>query len=402
MFRLFVLEYFFFVLGIFFFPKFVSSFPANFTTGSDTLETSKPSAQSIHTIVFTTTKIIPSDGDILITIPSVDATGQTNNGIADSGASVQANGFDLNSLTKSEITVSTSGCNNNWNIGTITEGTQSSDHKIRLDRHIDSCAAGATITVTIGNSSTKMINPAPLTTPSTDGKADIYTIHVRSRDGSDNKLDQLDVRVALVGPVIVSATVGETFAFNLTGLPAASTACGVVTNITTTSSAVPWGNITKPFTFQNAAHLISVSTNAKDGYVVTANEDDQLKRKGFTCDGSDPGPATNCIRDTMCDNNLCTENLSSNWLNPKQAGFGFSLENLEKTDGVFTFNENSYSFLARQFADQEAQESPVTLMSGLAPTTGSSANICYRISIASSQPAGFYTNHLLYTATPRF
>jgi len=380
----------------------VFAFPANFTSGFDTLEDPKHSEPSIHTLVFTLTKAVPADGDMLITIPAVDATGQGNNGTADTASTAQANGFDLNNLTASNVTISSSGCANNWGVGAITEGTATTDHKIRIYRVTDSCAAGTTITIVIGDQSRKLLNPAPLSTPSKDGKADIYTLHVRSRNGSGEKLDQLDVRVAIVGPVTISATVDETFSFTLAGVPNSSRTCGVQTDINTTASSIPWGNISKPFSFKNAAQLMTVSTNARDGYVVTVAEDDQLKRKNFSCQGANPGPTSSCIPDTRCDDGVCTENSSSNWSNPRTNGFGYSLENTIGKDAAFSFNENSSSFTSRQFADTEAGEKSAVVLSGNAPTTGASAAVCYRISISDIQPAGYYTNHLLYTASPRF
>lgn len=398
----FMVRFFFFLFFTFFIFNLSPANAANFSSGSDTLENPKPAEPSKHTLVFTTTKAVPSDGDILITVPAVNATGQTNNGIADSASTVQANGFDLNNISASNVKVSSSGCANNWGIGTITEGTATTDHKIRIYRVTDSCAAGSTITVVIGDSSKKILNPGPLSTPSKDGKADIYTIHIRSRDGSGTKLDQLDVRIALLGPVVVSATVGETFSFTLSGVSASSSACGIATDTATTASTIPWGIINKPFVFQNAAQLITVSTNAKDGYVVTVSEDDQLKRNDFTCQGPNPKSGTYCIPDTKCDNETCTESLSANWSDHKKAGFGFSLENLAGADAGFLYNEGNSVFSARQFPDSEAQEEPIAILSGNAPVLSSSVNVCYRISIADIQPAGYYTNHLLYTASPKF
>lgn len=378
------------------------AFPANFTTGSDTLENPKHSVQSIHTIVFTTAKAVPSDGDMILTIPSVDATGQTNNGVADSASSIQAGGFDLNGLLSSNVTVSSEGCANNWGVGAITEGTSTSDHTIRIYRVTDSCAAGSTITVKVGDTSRKLINPAPLTTPSTGGKGDVYTVSIRSRDGSGNKLDQLDLRVAIVSPTSVAATIAETFSFELSGVPLSTKVCNSVTDVATIASSVPWGSITKPFVFKNAAHLLTVSTNAKDGYVVTVSEDNQLKRSNAVCQGGNPKELQGCIPDTTCDDGKCTDRISAEWTNPKMTGFGFSLQKVVENDAVFTFNDSGATFAARQFPDLEAGESTFALLKGDSPTLGSSVHVCYRISISDIQPAGYYTNHLLYTASPKF
>ena len=55
---------------------------------------------------------------------------------------------------------------------------------IQINRSTNSCAASSTITVTVGDASNKLINPAPISTGHTQGAADVYTLNVKTRDGS--------------------------------------------------------------------------------------------------------------------------------------------------------------------------------------------------------------------------
>ncbi len=377
-------------------------FSANFISGSDTLSNPNFSQQSIHTISVTTTQIIPADGDILLTIPAVNTANQGNDGLPDSSSTAPFGGFDLNNLSASDIVISSQNCANNWAIGTITPGTSDLDHTIRFYQTSGSCPAGSIFTITLGDTDRKMINPGPLTTPSSSGKADTYTLHIRSRDGSGNKLDQLDVRVAIISPTSVSATIGETFSFELSGVPSATKTCDVVTDTATTANSVPWGSISKPFAFRNAAHLLTVSTNSKDGFVVTVFENDQLKRSNALCAGPSPNNIQGCIPDTRCDDGKCTDRYASDWTNPRKDGFGYSLDNVTQKDALFLFNDNGAKFSARSFPDNEAGKTPLSILSGSKSTMGSSAHVCYRIGISDTQSAGFYTNRLTYTASPRF
>ena len=97
----------------------------------------------------------------------------------------------------------------------------SADHLIQINRSTNSCAASSTITVTVGDASNKLINPAPISTGHTQGAADVYTLNVKTRDGSDNTLDQSNIKVAVIEGVLVSATVEETLAVTIAESPVA-------------------------------------------------------------------------------------------------------------------------------------------------------------------------------------
>jgi len=216
-------------------------------------------------------------------------------------------------------------------------------------------------------------------------------------------LDQVDVKVAPVEAVLVSATVDETLSFAVTGLSSGGTYCGQLTDVTTTAYSVPWGTIATPDSFLEAAQQLTVSTNADGGYTVKIEENDQMGKDGVTCTGAGAGEGANCIQDTTCNATGCTESTSQDWTAAgTYHGFGYSLANLSGTDAAFTYNESGRTFSAKQIADQEASETRQTIMSNSNPVSSKQIYVCYRIAISGTQPAGYYYNKVKYTATATF
>ena len=351
------------------------------------------------TIAFTTTSQVPLDGDILITIPMAD-NAKGNDGLPDAASSIATGGFDLNAIAVGDIT--TTGCTDaNWTATeTITVGATTVDHTIRVDRVTTACAASSAVTVTI-DATPGIVNPPPITTGHTQGGADVYTVNVKTRDGSDNTIDQVDVLVAPVEAVFVSATVDETLTFAVAAGAAAASTCGQTTDITTTAMTIPWGTFAAVNTFYEGSHDLTVSTNADAGYSVKIEENDQMGKNGVACTGATAGESVNCIKDTVCDA-TCSESTSTEWTTATNNGLGFSLANVSGTDAAFLYNESSRTFSSRQIADIEGAETKQTIMSNAAQVSGSRAYVCYRASVSATQPAGYYYNKVKYTATATF
>jgi hypothetical protein len=360
---------------------------------------------------FTTATQIPSNGDLLITIPAIDVTDQTNDGFPDTAGTKATNGFDIKGITTGDITVT--GCTDvNWTVASITAGTASTDHTILINRSTAVCNAGSAITVTI-DSSPGLINPAPLTTH-TQGQADSYQLNIKSRDGGDNTLDNSDVSVSPIEGVLISATVDETLSLTVAGISANSGSyCGVTRTASspdTTATSVPWGTLSPTYlaATHNTNHQLTISTNSAAGYKVYVEENDQMGKDGVTCTGASAGESVSCIQDTVCDGTGCTHQTYRDWGSDPSSypGLGYSLENVSGTDATFTYNTGGGTFNAKQFADQEASESRSAanahVMSNAGPVDSSSTYICYRIDITATQPAGYYYNKVIYTAVPTF
>src|SRR3989338_9173194 len=352
------------------------------------------------TIAFTTTAVVPTAGDILVTIPMANSA-SGNDGFPDSSSAVSTGGFDLNAIAATDI--STTGCTDaNWNTTeTIAVGSGSTDHTIRVDRQTNSCAASSAITITL-DSSPGIVNPPPITSGHTQGTADIYTINIKTRDGSDNIIDDIDITIAPIEAVLVSATVDETLSFTVAAVASAASTCGQTTDVTTTAYSVPWGTLSTTDSFSEASQQLTVSTNADGGYSVTIEENDQMGKNGGSCSGASAGESLNCIEDTTCDGAACTEIASADWATATNNGLGFSLANQSGSDASFLYNESSRTFSSRQVADMEVPETKRTIMTNTGPVSGSSAYVCYRITISVTQPAGYYYNKVKYTATATF
>ena len=386
-------------------------------------------SSGILTVQFTLANNVPDGGDILITIPSDDdeTTTTSNDGFPDAAATASVGGFDLNGISSSEVStsVSTSGsCDvGDWSTTeTITPGNSTTDHTIRIDRSGSECEANSTvITVTIGDASTGIVVPPPTTGARTQGVADIYSINVKTRDNTDSTIDDSDALVAPVEGVFVSATVNETLSFQVAGEASGNTRCGQTTDITTTATSVPWGEISATSTFYEGNQVLTVSTNAVSGYDVYIEEDDQMGKGGNTCTGTTPssghftfGSGT-CIRDTECGSTACSESSGRYWTDASTyPGLGISLENLDGTDAVWVYDSTSEpctttgggtstNFCARQIADvTEGSETRYSVMTDTAPVDSKDIYVCYRLAIPGTQPAGYYYNTVKYTAVPKF
>jgi len=368
------------------------------------------------TIAFTTVNQVPSNGDILITLPAIQTANKTCDGFPDTNT-LADNGFDLSTVAAADISVT--GCTDgNW-VATeiITCGTGSTDHTIRIDRQTSACAAASAITVTV-DSSPGVINPAPVNTAHTQGAADVYEINIKTRDGSDNTLDNSDVKVAPVEGVFVSATVDETLSFAVAAVTTDISVCGITRTASSPDSTVysiPWGTVSSTYAVatHNAAQQLTVSTNALSGYKVYIEENDQMGRDGNVCTGATPSSgsftfsAGTCIRDTLCGASPCSHTTSADWTDmATYVGFGYSLANVSGTDAKFLYNESSRTFSSKTPADIEAPEvrsdTNAEIMTSSVPVSGSSVYACYRIAIGGTQPAGYYYNKVKYTAVPTF
>ncbi len=361
------------------------------TTSVDTSGYVTATQSGSLTMTFTLVNTIPAGGNIFITIP-VASTGNVNDGIPDTGSSNTTDGFDFNKLEPTSVNVSSTGgtCADGWNTPVVA----SASGTITVTKATSSCA-GATVTVVVPN----LVNPTPFTSGHTQGGADYYKIAIATRDGGNNTLDSVNVGVAPVEGVLVSATVDQTLAFTVGAVASGQTKCGTTTTIASTAYSIPWGTIVTANAFKDAAQTLEVSTNASGGYTVNIEENDQMGMNGGACVGATAGEANNCIKDTTCDSGTCTQTTASAWTTATNNGLGYSLENITGTDAAFLHGGN---FTAKQIPDREVPEDKQTVMSNVDPVSANKINVCYRISISGTQPAGYYYNKVKYTATATF
>jgi len=339
--------------------------------------------EATHTIAFTTASAV-TNGAVRVSIKS--ASSGYNDGKPD------ATGFDFNSITGSDVTCPTGGGVTSWESATATAAANWHTFECRYNGTL---SASQSLTMTIGGTN-KLINPAP-ESGHTQGTGDDYTVKIEVLNNNYDVIDNVNVKTVVIEAVRVTATVEPTLSLTIAaGTADSGTICGVTrdaSSIDTTVYSVPFGSITSSDTFYNAYQQLTVSTNADDGYVVTAEENDQLGLGGATSPN---------IPDTTGDNGTATESTSDEWTTASNNGFGYSLENASGTDAAFTYNESSRTFSAKQFADMAGSETKQTIMSNSGPVSGSSIYVCYRLSVSGTQTAGDYWNTITYIATPQF
>lgn len=362
------------------------------------------------TVAVTATNAVPANGDIIITLPDPPSLG--NDGAPDTTAALTTNGFDLNTMTTTNIT-----CPSGWTKESINAGS-GAGHTVICNTGVG-VTGGTSLTVIIGDSNKGLVNPAPINTGHVQGTADIYTIDVSTRDAANNIIDDVDIKVAPVEGVLVSATVDETLSFTVGAVAVGTTACGQAVDVASTVTTIPWGTLSTANSFSKAAQTLTVSTNAASGYTVKIEENDQMGKDGNVCTGATPAAdgftytAGICIRDTICDTGVCTEATKGTWQSAANNGLGYSVANVSGTDAAFLYTDVdagcstnvSPFFCAKEIADQEltpTAETKATIMSNASTVSAKQIYACYRISVSATQPAGYYYNKVKYTCTATF
>jgi hypothetical protein len=340
---------------------------------------------AVHTIVFTTTTSVNggSGGYFIIKVPAATSTTVSNDGIPD------ATGFDLGgskAVTSSDVTCS--GGALSWTATvTASNASSSGQHEIKCST-TSTIPSSTAMTVTIGGATNRLINPAP-TTGHTRGQADVYNITATEYDSNNNVINgtATDLSVAPIDGVLVSANLQNYLTFAIGSVGAGTTVCGKAQSVATTATTVPFGSVSNAGSAYYASHTVTISTNAKNGYQVTALED-----KPLSIDGSG---ATN-LADTTCPSNSCTSTTAANWTDTStNSGFGYALSG---NDAVFSWNASGTSFTARSFESATAR----AIMSNSAAVSNSQINVCYKLTISATQAPGYYFNKLTYIATATF
>lgn len=357
-------------------------------------------AKPQHVITFTTASAIAS-GFFRVLIPA--ATSSFNDAVPDS------TGFDFNTAVDVSATDASG-----YTFGaiaptaTVSGGTSCPSGWHCFEFHyVGAGGVGTAITLTIGNTngSNTPIAPAPAAAH-VEATADTYSVKVQNftngADPTGTPPDQTTGKIAVIESVRVTATVDPSISFSIAGVASGANPCGTgatnQTDVDTTTGtnaplAVPFGTLPLN-TFVDAAHLLTVSTNAVNGYIVTAQENDQL--------GKDGGTAT-FISDADGDNALADEDTSDTWDTASgNPGFGYTLKSVNLATVPFT--STGTTFNVRRFPSVADPDSPLvqTIMSSTGTSDAHTANVCYRISIAATQAAGNYENQITYTATASF
>lgn len=376
----------------------------DYQAGDDVISTQS----ATQTVRLTTANAI-ANGRFRVLVPALTDDGAAADGIPDGGY------FDFSDSAPTVTCPSTATLVYDFVAGVATA---SAETIAGVDYHVFECAYSGTGAVgTAFNSGNDMIvinsliNPAPKANHTT-GVADSHKIIVQHLNSSLVVTDTTAVGIGVIEAVKVTASVPAQITFSILGIAKGAAACGVTTNVLTTAAAVPFGEIPLD-AFTDAAQTLSVSTNATNGYSVTAIANDQLGRSGGACSG-DPTASSNanCVPDSKGDTAAMSHSAYDKWDLNATKGFAYSLHdsNSSISNGsaeAFNYNIGSgacsgASYCARQFADTEDGQSAVEIFGSDTVADNENLQVCYRIIPSNVTAAGNYENTITYTATATF
>lgn len=308
-------------------------------------------------------------------------------------------GFDQGTLLNSAVTCPWSATASD--VGTTTVISGNSYHLITCTLPTGGTnPIGISGTIIIGNTSNMLLNPAPAanhTIGQANASADTYSVILRHLDVAGAVIDEDTTtgKIAVTESVRITATVDPTITFSIgnSGVTTPSTnLCGTAIGAgaaNTTGASVEFGSLNLS-AFNNLAQFLQCTTNATNGYVIQTFESGQLTM----IDGS------TTIPDTTCPSNSCTTTSSAAlWTTNITSGFGYSLEVGSTSTGAVLGITTASAY--KPFGLGYANAQPILSRTDT-PTGTDSAYICYRITVANSQPAGTYQNEINFIATATF
>lgn len=347
---------------------------------SDLLSDSAPSVGSNHTIDFIIPNGVAATEAITLTFPTSPDT------------------FNLGSISDLDVDLELDGVDETigGGAGAWTLSTTSTTVVLTSNDAGATLPVNATTTIKIGTNATEggagedqIINPA------TSGTS--YEITVSA--GTPGDLDTGATRVAIVDTVLVSASVDTTFDFTVTGLATSTPVNATSTTGSSSPTVLNFGDL-DAWEIKTLAQRLNVSTNARNGYVVTVETDQQLSSEtgadidGFADGAYDDTPAAW----TAPSNTILQEHTYGHW-------------GMTTTDGNLQGNGTDFS------SDQwiSASTTPRAIMAHNGPSDGvtstpdatgddvGSTTVGYQVQITPLQEAADdYTAVLTYIATPTF
>jgi hypothetical protein len=319
---------------------------ANLVSVSNTLTDSDLSVTSAHTIAFTipTGSSLTNGNTVTITFP----TGFTG----------------VNNIASGDVTVTVAGTPDPF------ASFAQSGQNISFNSVAATAGQQVVVAITTGN----------VTNPATAGS---YEFVVST--GTDTGR----TRVAIIDNVLVTAIVNTAFDFTITGLATSTAINGTSTTGSTSPTLIAFGKLTAN-QVKTLAQQLAVTTNARNGFVVTVGTDGDLQSSNGAiidtfANGTDISTPTNWSAPT---NNISDAKTWGHW-------------------GLTSNDANLASaFGANQFI--AASTTPRTVFTHNGPADGVTQNIGqaevgYQIRISPLQEAADdYNTTLTYIATPTF
>lgn len=345
---------------------------ANVMEFTDLLSDSAPGVGSNHTISFRSpTQDIDGAETITLTFPD----GATD--------------FDLSTIGQEDIDLLIDGVNEaaaNWSVSTTT-------FTIVLTMAGASIPSTSTSTILIGTHATNEGSPdSQIINPSGSNQSYELTVQGPSDTGA--------TRVAIVDTVTVTASVATEFDFVVTGWATSTPVNGTSTTRNASATLIPFGELVAN-EIETIAQRLQVTTNARNGFVVTVEQDGNLRSAtGADIDGFDDGSYND-------DPSIA----AGNWSAP---GENITLENTWGHWGLSSMDDlNSSEFQTCPQAATggcwvAASTTPREIFTHDGPADGltnssGSTTVSYQVEISPLQEAADdYSTTLTYIATPTF
>ncbi len=347
---------------------------ANITNVKDTLTDSAPLANSNHTIEFIAPSGVGATETIQITFPA----GFDLTGVVEDDLDLEVNGTD--------VATAAAPAGATW--GAVVSG-----QTITFTSGSGTIGGTATVTVKIGtNASGSGTGVNQINNPDPANGNGSYEIAISA--GTDNGY----TRVVVLDTVLVTAQVLTTFDFTVTGLGTGVAVNGTTTNITTSSTSIPFG-VLSAYIPKTGAQDLQVRTNAANGFSVTVEADGALRSStGADIDGfvdSSYTPTPTAWESPSVGLNILNENTWGHW--------GITTEDNDAgNDTLFSGDE----VLSNEFIGVTTTPRVIFAHDGPADYTTpdiGSTTIAYQVEISPLQEAADdYATTLTYIATPTF
>ena len=348
-------------------PSIRLSEAANVTTFSDTISDSAPSALADHTIKYT----IPTGSAGVEAGETITVTFPT--------------GFNMGAVAFGDVDLSIGGVDQTLAAAPAgaTWGATVAGQVLTLTSGTGVATAGQEVIIKVGTNATGGVNQ--ITNHASEGS---YAISVVSGTGSNN--DTGTTRIVILTAVQITAAVDTIFTFKVDGTSAGTLINTQATTGAVSSTSIAFGNLTAGVA-TTTAQLLTVNTNATNGYVVTVQVDGDLQSStGATIDGFDGATDPTVWASPVA--TLGDPTTYGHW-------------------GVTSDDTTIASRAGAEFGDNlfiAATTTPQEVMQFGGPVNGvgrgeGTTTIGFRVEISALQEAGDdYSTTLTYVATPTF
>lgn len=266
---------------------------------------------------------------------------------------------------------------------------------------------GGTVTCTFPGglaATTTQVVVYGVTSTSTAGS---YYTEVNNRDDSDTILDRVSLATALIEDIYVTARVDSTLTFEVTAVNSGQSVNGINCDQTSTATTVPFGVLQVGAT-TTVCQDLHVTTNADDGYVVTVEQNDELRSRS----GSNINSFNNSQDGTGSSTTPMPWNSPSNIIDVYNTygHMGVTSDDIDDEDdaaGLLDYANEFYEGGLARYIGLNGYDEPSKIMAHDGPSDDAYQNvglarIGYSIEIGSLQEAGDYENRLTYICTPTF